>query len=360
LNYITYIYAGGRSKKYLHEESFAGDFFYGYMQFKKLFNNVNYVELTEDETGVLDKFLIKVLKIPIYLMKSLKSTGRKNIFESKNLIFINESSLFSFFPLYFFYKKKHKGKVHYFPMGLVETYLNAHKFSKYYIKWVLSHVDNILFIGKGELEAYINNVGFQTEKCNYVPFAIDSQFWRQKKFKSKEIKNLLFVGNDRNRDYELLNNLCKDAKNYKITVITNNNNFKHGSLSTVNHLSGHWRLNYLSDKDMLNEYSKADLVLIPLKDSFQPSGQSVALQSLSVGTPVMMTQNKGFWDRELFQDMQNIIFQNSDNSKDWLEAIDSISDNETLLDLIATNGRKVIDQNHNLDNFVKILSSYLI
>ena len=36
------------------------------------------------------------------------------------------------------------------------------------------------------------------------------------------------------------------------------------------------------------------------KRKFQPSGQSVALQSMSLGIPVMITETKGFWQKEVY------------------------------------------------------------
>ena len=43
-------------------------------------------------------------------------------------------------------------------------------------------------------------------------------------------------------------------------------------------------------------YDKSFISLIPLKDSLQPSGQSVALQSMSMMVPVIITKTVGFWD----------------------------------------------------------------
>ena len=41
------------------------------------------------------------------------------------------------------------------------------------------------------------------------------------------------------------------------------------------------------------------MTIIPLKNSIQPSGQSVALQSMACGTPVVITETFGFWDKKL-------------------------------------------------------------
>ena len=64
----------------------------------------------------------------------------------------------------------------------------------------------------------------------------------------------------------------------------------------IKHIKGSWRSGILTDVQILDEYKKADLVIIPLSETTQPSGQSVALQSMSSGTPVLITRTKGFWD----------------------------------------------------------------
>ena len=66
----------------------------------------------------------------------------------------------------------------------------------------------------------------------------------------------------------------------------------------------------ISDSDLRDLYLESKLSIIPLKESFQPSGQSVALQSMSLGIPVMITDTQGFWQKDIFLDNENIIYIN--------------------------------------------------
>ena len=54
-------------------------------------------------------------------------------------------------------------------------------------------------------------------------------------------------------------------------------------------------------------YEQSNLSIIPLKNSLQPSGQSVALQSMSMEVPVLMTKTDGFWDHSVFDNNKNYI-----------------------------------------------------
>ena len=58
--------------------------------------------------------------------------------------------------------------------------------------------------------------------------------------------------------------------------------------------------NFIQNPANMEVYKKSGLTIIPLKNSYQPSGQSVTLQSMAVGTPVMITKTDGFWDLNSF------------------------------------------------------------
>ena len=66
--------------------------------------------------------------------------------------------------------------------------------------------------------------------------------------------------------------------------------------------------NFISDNEIKSLYQNALLTILPLKNSYQPSGQSVALQSMSMGTPVIISNTEGFWDIKSFENNKNIKF----------------------------------------------------
>ena len=66
-----------------------------------------------------------------------------------------------------------------------------------------------------------------SEKLNYFPFCVDVEFW-SKNDKNTQNNKLLFIGNDSNRDYELVKNISKHLKDYKTVLITSQiNNLEH-------------------------------------------------------------------------------------------------------------------------------------
>ena len=80
----------------------------------------------------------------------------------------------------------------------------------------------------------------------------------------------------------------------------------------------------MTDSELREIYNNARLTIIPLKESSQPSGQSVALQSMSVGVPVLISKTAGFWDEEIFENNTHLFFQNDNNPSSWSKNIEDL------------------------------------
>ena len=119
---------------------------------------------------------------------------------------------------------------------------------------------------------------------------------------------------------------------------------KHGSLGDLIQANG-------AIKDIKNFYTDAKVTILPLIDSFQPSGQSVSLQSMAMGTPVLITKTRGFWDSDNFKNNENIFFVKNNEIDSWVESIKLIYDNQELLDTVAQNGINLIRDKYNLKFF---------
>ncbi|MEL0245403.1 MAG: glycosyltransferase, partial [Flavobacteriaceae bacterium] len=84
----------------------------------------------------------------------------------------------------------------------------------------------------------------------------------------------------------------------------------------------------LTDNDIKNLYNKSSLTIIPINESLQPSGQSVALQSMSMGVPVIITKTDGFWEPGIYINEKNIIFAEKNDIEEWTKKIYSVLNDE--------------------------------
>ena len=84
--------------------------------------------------------------------------------------------------------------------------------------------------------------------------------------------------------------------------------FKKSINDNVEIIYGDWHKTALTDLELKNYYENALLTFLPLKETYQPSGQSVTLQSMSLGTPVIITKTNGFWNQVSLKIIKTLFF----------------------------------------------------
>ena len=198
------------------------------------------------------------------------------------------------------------------------------------------------------LKSYLNNL-----EIEYIPFGVDASFWvPQKKLTSE--KYALAIGNDLARDWSMLvRSWDKDFPSVK------NSNF----LPVVNKkpilLWSDWHTQALSDLKMRELYCNSEFVILPLKETMQPSGQSTCLQAMSCSKAVLISNIKGIWDRELLKNNENIIFTKTGNVQELRKSIQFLFKNLKFREKIGENGRKIIIDHFNIINMKnKLLESF--
>lgn len=362
---VTYIYAGNRKVKFLNDDYQAKDFFYGLFAFDRDKYNIKIIEM-EDHTGflnnflsVIDKIFQKIFNLPFYFSKLTTAQNFKILRNSKNVILVNESvgcsALLLLIVLKFF------GNINssLFVMGLYSKKLRYEKLRKLHnliIKFFILFIDNVFFLGKGELDK-AKKIHKNSSKLIYFPFCIDTKFWyRDIEYMEKKSSNdIIFVGNDGNRDIKTLINIAKKTPELDYIFVSDNELLKNLQIANVKIYNGSWANSLLTDLELKALYEESKLTILPLNNSTQPSGQSVTLQSMAVGTPVMITKTDGFWDIENFIDNKDLFFV-SDNDVDlWIEKIRTVLSNNKLMSYVSLNAKEKTLNNYNLDNFYEKL-----
>jgi glycosyltransferase involved in cell wall biosynthesis len=125
-------------------------------------------------------------------------------------------------------------------------------------------------------------------------FGVDLEFWRPGGEARDEV--VLSVGNDWNRDFATLVAAWR-PEFPPLEIVTSLP--VSSNKANVRILRGDWRSQALSDEALRAKVQRARLVVVPLRDTLQPSGQSAALQAMACGRPVVMSANRGCWDAEM-------------------------------------------------------------
>lgn len=365
---ITYIFGGGRISKLEKENEYAKDFFYGYQLIKQ---NKNYktgiIELNpfSKTNGItaktllfLDKLLNKLAFLQFHFHEIFKGNNYEQIKNSDILIFSTDRLAISFLPILKF-NKKIKSIV--FSMGLLKEHKNLKFYQKLFRPYILfqfiKSVDKFIFLGEPEYEFAKKKFPKFKNKFIFVPFSIDYMFWSQIQNKNKYLENskqILFIGNDANRNYEFVKQLPKHLSNFNFKFITQQLSISE-NYSNLEIINGNWSNDQINDLMILDYYKESFLTILPVKNTIQPSGQSVTLQSLSTGTPVLISKFNGFWDPSLFINNENIFFIDDFDIENWKNKIEEIYLDKTKLKYVSQNGRDLVSRNYNLNSFTEKL-----
>lgn len=360
---VTYFFISGRKSRLGKKgDTFAKEFFYGYFYLKNKYKNIEIIEFEDKKTFfyLFYKILNKISDLPFYCNFLVNKKNYIALKNTKNMIFTNQNTAFSAFPLILIAKLKLNIKSHVFVMGLLGKKMNykiKDFFRNFFIKSLIYLSNNIIFLGQGELDLARLKYPKYVHKFKFLPFAVDVDFWNQKNKINKKIE-VLFIGNDGMRDYEFLYELSNKLPDISFNFVSNNlNEYNFGT--NVKLYSGSWRTEEFTDEFIRNLYQKSTLTILPIKETYQPSGQSVALQSMSCGTPVLITKTKGFWDMENFVNNKNIFFLEENNLDKWENSIRNILSDPAKLKSVSENCRSLIVERYNLEKFNKKLEKLL-
>ncbi len=332
---------------------------------KSKFKNIDSIEMLPNEFDLkkhqlflefIDKVLRKLTNLPFYIHLMLSKENLTKIKKSDLIISTNDRLAISAMPMILYSKLRSVNKNFFvIVMGLfskkrdrvIVSYLQ-----KFLLNFIIKKINFFIFLGKGEYQLANEMFPKFKDKFRFIPFGINLNFWSSRKSYDPE-KNgyLLFVGNDGNRDFDQVVEICNNLKNIKIKIITSHEISNKINNENVEVIYGNWHSTAMSDQKLKEYYENAILTFLPIKETYQPSGQSVALQSMSLGIPVAITQTKGFWDIDKFSHMENIVFVENNSTENWTTTINKLLSDNNLLSNISKKSISTVKKYYNQDDF---------
>ena len=156
--------------------------------------------------------------------------------------------------------------------------------------------------GPGELPELLALGGLE-RRTHVLGFGVDTAFWTPAA--GSGTGEVLAIGNDGRRDWATLVEAAA-AIPAPVRILT-----RHPLPATlpgnVTWQEADWHDQILSDAAVREAYRRASVVVVPLVDSVQPAGQSVTLQAMACGRPVVLTRTRGLWDSEGLRDGVNVV-----------------------------------------------------
>lgn len=163
---------------------------------------------------------------------------------------------------------------------------------------LLGNVHTVLY-GEGEFAPLHRLCPGIEMRMTVNPFGIDTEFWTPDSAVARE-GSVLSVGNDGRRDFETLVSAVRNIR-CPVRIVTSRP-LPEGMPANVTVIRGNWHEQALSDAELRDLYRRASCVVVPLTESYQPSGQSVTLQAMACGCPVVLTRTRGLWAERMLRD----------------------------------------------------------
>jgi len=124
-------------------------------------------------------------------------------------------------------------------------------------------------------------------------------------------------------------------------------------------IQGNWHSKTLNDKEMRDLYCNSEFIIIPLKQTLQPSGQSTCLQAMSCSKAVVLTKVQGIWDESLMKHKENIFFIRSGNQLDLKNSVKTLVNDIDLRESLGKGGRHLVSSKFNSLKMCNHLKNYL-
>lgn len=334
---IAYVYAGGRLGR---DAQGPSDFFYGARELASRDEwEVKLVELDQRPadplTGILAGRLLRRY-LPPRTSADWISRCRRAVSQLCGCDAVISTSTEASFGLAVW---KSLGFFNIPLIGIICGAVNYPIGSEFRRKWasnLLAQMKPVLF-AESEKPELCGRFGVHSDKITVGWFGVDETFWKLPDGESSR-SGVLAVGNDGRRDYETLLESARMLPQISFTIITR--------ISAPNDLPtnvqwrrGDWHEQAVSDQALRELYRRAACVVVPLKETLQPSGQSVAMQAMMCGAPVVHTQTSGWWGSEVIRDGKEVLLVPPENPITLAKAIVSktirglpVNAREALLD----------------------------
>jgi glycosyltransferase involved in cell wall biosynthesis len=351
---FAYLFKSGRKER-LEDDTMDGptEFFFGYPQLRE--SDLD-VDLWQDNDFGLDKSPSRlwravnhlawaVLGLPLWAIYRLTRRDARALLQRYDAVFVTTNA-FGIALALLQRLGLCRPRLIFVAIGLIDFATPKRILMMY--RTVFRHVP-MLSLGRPE-------VAFLKEQLpgiaiDYLPFGIDTRFWRPADTVPATALNgsyVLSIGNDRHRDYATLLRAWKP--DYPRLKIVTKQQIPAASIpANVAVISGDWHQQMLSDEQIRTLMQDALFVVLPILDTIQPSGQSTCLQAMACGKAVIISDIKGIWDRDLMRDNENCLLVAPKSVADLQISIErSLGDSATCARLGAS-ARLMVERELNID-----------
>jgi hypothetical protein len=208
-----------------------------------------------------------------------------------------------------------------------------------------------MLYGPGEVSGLVALDQGLVSRIHVNPFGVDTTFWTPGD--GHERTGVLAIGNDGHRDWTTLLDSAP-AIDAEIRILTG-----HARPATipanVHWEPADWHRRLLSDADVRAAFRAAAVVVVPVKDVPQPSGQSVTLQASACGRPVVLSRTGGIWDPDGLRDGDNVLLVPPGDPDALAAAVTRVLVDPGLGERIGSAARASVEQTASVQDYARRL-----
>jgi glycosyltransferase involved in cell wall biosynthesis len=234
------------------------------------------------------------------------------------------------------------------PIVGIHAGLLVHKINiwrRYSTAFLLRRMQSMLF-GESELEPMYKTFPGIHGHVHVNQFGVDTSFWTPGP--ASKSGYVLAVGNSGRRDYPTLIEAAKHLP-YRVLLLTAQT-IPSPLPPNVEHIRGTYAEG-VSDAQLRDLYRGASCVVVPLKPTNQPSGQSVTLQAMACGRPVVLTDTKGIWSHDTVRDGETLLLTPSGDVSKLAQKIILIIGNKEFSENLGMSARKAVLRSATIQSF---------
>jgi glycosyltransferase involved in cell wall biosynthesis len=355
---ICYVFTGGRKERLRSPERFPEDFFYGYLRLagdKKIVQESDFIQ-PPPPSGFHHRVLAKVLSwmnVDYFFLRTIISN--RDLLADADTILLTTNSQgihFSCLKALGFFRGK---RIFFIPMGLYSGNRFIPRLARLGFP-IIFRDTRLLAISIPETQVLRKRLFLS--KVAYVPFGVDADFWTPApQGPGGDEAYVLSVGNDMNRDYELLIGAWETE--FPLLKIITARPLPAQLPANVQVISGDWRRNLVSDEEIRAYYRQALFVITPLKETSQPSGQSATLQAMSCAKAVILTETSGLWAPESLRHLQSCYLIRPGSRQDLQQAVTFLGNSPPEAQRMGESAHRLIRERFNSRIFSRALESIL-
>jgi glycosyltransferase involved in cell wall biosynthesis len=236
-------------------------------------------------------------------------------------------------------------------VGIVSGLVNApgRRSRRWTTRLLLRQMEAVLY-GVGELAGMLALEPRLRGRVHVDPFGVDTSFWTPAE---RRASGVVAIGNDGHRDWRTL---VEAAPRIPAEVrIFTRRQAPPALPPNLRWSDADWYTQVLSDIEVRELYRSASVVVVPVEDVPQPSGQSVALQAMACERPVVLTRTRGLWAPDALRDGENVSLVPPADASALAAATRALLEDEARARAIGVAARETVVREATLERFARRL-----